>query len=366
MGASPRRVGALAALLSVGLASSAQATTFTVNSSADTTGTCPSTSSCTLRTAITNANSTSGAIIGFIFTGTISPASALPTIVKPTTISGAEKIELDGASAGAGVAGLTLGAGSDHSVIDGLAIDRFKADGIDIVNSSSTPFATAWSEPILAWILGLEMGATGSPSRVRVTSPSVWERAAAGTGNTIGSNQGQGIKVGATSNATIENNGIGTDNLLQEAQLPNGSNGIELSGSSNDTIGAAGVGNLISNNGGSGIDISGGAASSNTISGNTIGLNSSDAMAGNANDGIEIDDASGTTIGGSAAGAGNTISGNGFEGVGLFVAGRTSIVGNRIGTTPDGIHLRPNFQQGIRSSTRAAPSSAVAVRAKAI
>src|SRR4029077_18301868 len=88
-----------------------------------------------------DANANPGAdVIVFAIPGTgvqtISPASALPEITDPVTIdgttqpgyAGAPLIELDGAGAGQGVAGLDISAGG--TTLRGLAIGRFSLYGI--------------------------------------------------------------------------------------------------------------------------------------------------------------------------------------------------------------------------------------------
>ena len=67
---------------------------------------------------------------------TISPTSALPTITDTIVIDGTTQtgfagtplIQISGTSAGA-VSGLTLGAGSIGSTIEGLIISNFSAGG---------------------------------------------------------------------------------------------------------------------------------------------------------------------------------------------------------------------------------------------
>ena len=88
---------------------------------------------------------------------TISPASALPTIVKSVTINGYSQgtasantlanadnalllIELSGSNAGTGVNGLTLGAGSGTSTIKGLTINRFSGNGIVVQSNGNSIF----------------------------------------------------------------------------------------------------------------------------------------------------------------------------------------------------------------------------------
>ena len=73
-------------------------------------------------------------------------------------------------------------------------------------------------------------------------------------------------------------------------------------------------GNVISGNGYDGVQIVDG-SNDNVVAGNKIGTDVTGAVAlGNASDGVEIDSSSGNTIGGTAAGAANVISGNGGYG----------------------------------------------------
>src|SRR5882672_5453171 len=102
-----------------------------------------------LRQAILEANDNPGPdLITFNIGGggvqTITPLSALPDITDPVTIDGTTQpgfagtpiIELDGASAGTGVTGLTITAG--NSTVEGLVINRFSIDGIDLLTSGAT------------------------------------------------------------------------------------------------------------------------------------------------------------------------------------------------------------------------------------
>lgn len=83
--------------------------------------------------------------------------------------------------------------------------------------------------------------------------------------------------------------------------------------SSGNTVGGAedGARNIISTNKDAGIVISGGSASGNLIIGNYIGANPAGNLDfGNTFDGVRIENASDSTIGGSNTGEGNLISGN--------------------------------------------------------
>ena len=88
----------------------------------------------------------------------------------------------------------------------------------------------------------------------------------------------------------------------------NGANGINVLGSAN-TIGgtAPGDGNVISGNGLSGIDINGTGITGNLVQGNVIGLDASGANGvGNVWSGIAVSsNAANTTIGGACANAGH-------------------------------------------------------------
>src|SRR5262249_56895313 len=88
----------------------------------------------------------------------------------------------------------------------------------------------------------------------------------------------------------------------------------------------------------------------NLIQGNYIGTNDSGTPGlGNAEDGIWLDKASNTTIGGTVPGARNIISANGWNGV--EVTGTTGsgnlIQGNYIGTDPTGAAPLGNFARGV-------------------
>src|SRR5439155_1210568 len=85
----------------------------------------------------------------------------------------------------------------------------------------------------------------------------------------------------------------------------------------NNTLGgtAAGAGNLISGNSGYGIALTN-TASGNLLQGNLIGTDQTGTLAlPNTGAGIELDGASNNTIGGTVAGAGNLISANGGDGI---------------------------------------------------
>jgi hypothetical protein len=346
MGVSLRRVGTLAATLFAVVAGSAQATSFTVSSDLDTGGTCTATpTTCTLRQAIASANAHAGADVIQFTAGahTITPGSALPAITGQTDIEAGNQVELDGASAGAAVSGLTLGPGSGNSTVAGVTINDFSADGILVDGSNFTAVRSSFIGTDPAADLGHGNGLAGVAITASVGVHIGDFSSGLQNGNTIGGNGGDGIDVGATATATIELNHIGISGFTA---TPNGGDGIRLSGPSS-VVGDVGLGNTIVASGGNGITITGASADSNQIVGNDIGVDSSDELLGNQGDGVAIDGPGANIIGGTTAGAGNTISANGGDGISLNNTADNDIQGNRIGTTSDGRFLRSNLNFGI-------------------
>jgi titin len=188
-----------------------------------------------------------------------------------------------------------------------------------------------------------------------------------GAGNLVAANGDSGIEMeGATDNA-LQGNYIGTD-ATGTQMLPNGllngsvpgynfffSDGIDLlDGCTNNLIGGVssvdshgnlvGLGNLVDNGYGVGIDLAdvlttGNDVTHNVIQGNFLGPDVTGARATAFQAvGIELDSgATDTTIGGTVAGTGNLISGNFYYNVVLGTgSSRTALQGNKIGTDVTG------------------------------
>ena len=137
---------------------------------------------------------------------------------------------------------------------------------------------------------------------------------------------------------------------------------VTLDGASNNTVGGMTPGerNVVSGNLGSGVVLSGLGTSGNVILGNYIGLNAAgDTAVPNFGEGVELNgDASGNTIGGSAPGAGNVISGNAFDGIGMFTGATGNFVlSNIIGADPTGTFAIANQGNGI--TLNGAPSNQI-------
>ena len=151
-------------------------------------------------------------------------------------------------------------------------------------------------------------------------------------GNLISNNRGYGIHAAGNGSLSlislsITNNFIGTSsNGLTAIGLGNGADGVFLDSVGQVTVGGTGgVGNVISGNHANGIDMQQAAAI--LIEGNHIGTDPNGSSKpgdatfdlGNAADGIFINQSNSISVGGIAAGAGNTISGNHASGV--FISG---------------------------------------------
>ena len=182
-----------------------------------------------------------------------------------------------------------------------------------------------------------------------------------GAGNLISSNVFAGVDFQGGSGNVVAGNLIGTEaggtlglgNLNNIISPPGSGSGVRLFNSPGDTIGgtAAGAANVISANATDGINIEGTNSTGDVIAGNLIGTDVTGRVAlGNTNDGVHIELlASGETIGGTAAGAGNLISGNLGNGVEMdgTLSGDNVIQGNVIGLDATGELAIPNVVQGV-------------------
>ena len=143
---------------------------------------------------------------------------------------------------------------------------------------------------------------------------------AAATGNHIANND---ISSNTGSGIVIFNNAMGnvvTSNTITK----NTSTGVFIVGGSGNMIGTNGSGNAIANNGASGVDLEGAATTNNTVLANMI--------QGNGQNGVYAFNAPGNTIGGPNSGDGNVIQNNGFSGVQLEGSGAAGnvVAGNTI------------------------------------
>ena len=147
---------------------------------------------------------------------------------------------------------------------------------------------------------------------------------------------GDAVNIAGGSNHVIQGNWIGTHSSGNAASAYGGSTsrGIALASTSGVLIGgtSATARNVISGNTAAGIASVSGTVSGVTVQGNYVGTNAAgSATIANSGDGIDVVVGSAIAIGGTAAGAGNVIAGNGGKGVNVRgTASGISILGNSI------------------------------------
>ncbi|HEX8227975.1 MAG TPA: S-layer homology domain-containing protein [Chloroflexia bacterium] len=181
--------------------------------------------------------------------------------------------------------------------------------------------------------------------------------ATSGSGNVISGNVRNGVTLqGHADGNTIQGNLIGTG-ATGTTDVGNTENGIFIASVHPDhnVIGGttSAARNIISGNNHNGVRIVGDVVAAHIatrIEGNYIGTNlAGSAAIGNTLAGVNLFEAAGVTVGGTTAGAGNVISGNGQEGLRLASDGASfnSVQGNFIGTNSTGTAAVPNGKSGI-------------------
>jgi len=147
-----------------------------------------------------------------------------------------------------------------------------------------------------------------------------------GSGNLISGNAACGVYLsGSGAKGRVQANTIGL-NAGSTELLPNGASGVRLEGTTAVTVGGtdAGAGNTISGNLLHGVEILGATANGNTVQGNRIGTDADGSAAlGNARAGVMVEQSSGNTIGGDIHEARNIIAGNGADGIAVNANGLT-------------------------------------------
>ena len=167
------------------------------------------------------------------------------------------------------------------------------------------------------------------------------------SGNTTG--DGVTITDAGTSGNLVVDNWIGIDEMGTQPLGNGSAGVNITNDASNNTVGGTTLAslNVISANGGDGVALGVG-TSGNVVQGNYIGTNDSGTSPlGNGNRGIGIYSSSGNLIGGTEPGAGNTIDDNVWEGVAIIGASDNLVEGNRIGTDDSGLHAMGNHLSGV-------------------
>jgi hypothetical protein len=300
----------------------------------------------------------------------INPANATTVVIDGTTMpgyAGAPLVQLNGAFAGAGANGLTVLGG--NVTVRGLVISNFSSYGIYMgcPAGSGNGCLGMSNLNVYGCYIGTDASGTaaaGNGNGIRVQAndylnPAVFTTNIGGTAanqrNVISGNVQNGIVFDSPfsdNDINVVNNHIGT-NAAGTAAVPNGANGIfvfdtlpaGITVAPKVNIGGANAvqRNVISGNAGNGIR----ALNHNTlhiyIRGNYIGTNAAGTGdLGNGANGILADSSTGGSsfhdfyVGGAAAGEGNTISGNGVDGI------RNELLGNEYRRQPHRHERRRN------------------------
>jgi hypothetical protein len=310
-----------------------------------------------LRDAITKANSNGGAdTIQFkIGSGvkTITPTSALPTITGQTYVDGstqggyAGKPLIEIRGSSASYAN-GLTLSGGSSTVKGLIINRF-TNGILVMSKGGNTIKNCY---IGTDAYGSYDAGNSNKGIIIQSSSNTIGGTSSSDKVVISGNNNSGIQI-YTSAATYKKklaSYVSTDASGTKA-IQNNNSGVAIRSAAHNTIGgtAAGSKNVISGNQTDGIVVNGGGANWNTILGNYIGTNASGtARLGNGNYGVEISEAN-NTVGGTVSGSRNVISGNKYSGVVLWLSSGSynKVIGNYIGTDYTGMYDLGNYWRGV-------------------
>jgi CSLREA domain-containing protein len=267
--------------------------------------------------------------------------------------------------------GYTFGTGDPGNSDDGVLISDapdnqvggpvgagnvISANGLSGVNITG-PNATG--NTVLNNIIGLTSAGTAvlgnHEAGVTVTAPAV----VIGPGNVISANLiGILISGPAATDVNVIGNLIGTDSS-GEADLGNAEAGVDIENATGTVVkGTSQDPQVISGNA-VGIEIDGALSTGNLVAGNFIGIDAAGtADRGNSHEGVLIENAAGNTVGGTTSAATNVISANLW---GIRLDGSTAmgnlVEGNLIGTDASGTLPLGNEANGIIFSTGASDNS---------
>ncbi len=316
---------------------------------------------CTLRAAIEEANAKSGTDnitfnIPTYSAGVssrqanvfiIRPQSALPTVRDAVVIDGTTQpggiVRVDGGRQA--MDGLTIAA--FNSTVQGLEFTSFGASAGIYTGAGIVIEGPAGGNLIKGNRIGRVSPLENLGPGVRITnSPNNTL-----TGNTLGNNS-HGVLIQGTNarGNRLTGNFIGTDGVSTEP-MANSEAGVWIWNAPGNTIGGntAAARNVISNNRGSGIFVQGVGARGNVVVGNYIGTGSDGGKSySNKLDGVEVEDAPDTRIGGLTTDERNVIAWNERHGVQVRGAGAVNarILGNIIGADKDGNHPEVGHNHG--------------------
>ncbi len=334
---------------------------------------------CTLRASIEEANaSTVVDLIEFLIpvadTGyaggvwTIRPLSALDPLTRPVTLDGTSQpsfvantnpapgalngspvVEVDGSGAGSGVDGLVVDA--TDVAVRGLVVNRFDNDAISVLVGADRFTVTASYLGTTA--SGLAVAPNADDGVDLGAADAVVGGISPADRNLVSGNLSQGLEVSlAATGSQIAGNVIGM-NAAGTSPLPNSQHGVQVvQNATSNSIGgtAAGAANLISGNGSHGVLLTGAGVKGNIVAGNWIGTDVTGNTAAGNDEGVYV--GSGATQ--NVIGPGNVVSGNGADGV---YVGESSVdnrvIGNLIGLGADGVTDLGNADRGVQIETGA-------------
>ncbi len=342
-----------------------------------------------LRAAIEAANSAAAGTatdITFTVDGTITLASALPTITSeviingtsaPTyAVGGAPAVEIDCD----GRAGLQFSAGSADSKLLGVAVDDASGNGVTLGADAIT---------LNDDYIGLDRDGAADGNHgdgVFVSADSSEDLIGLNTSgdsgvvaNVISGNAGSGLVLSGATDTTVVANQIGT-NPAGSAAIANGGNGIWLThgalgneiggtaytnagtGQQNNPTGSKGtvtpvfvvppLGNLVSGNSGDGVLIDTGSRD-NVLNGNFIGTTADgNAAIGNSGNGVAIIGGTGNSLVGCKLANNpfvyyNVVSGNKLNGLLITNSDNTTVQGNFFGVGANNTSAVGNNRDGI-------------------
>jgi len=351
-------------LVLVAAASTVGASTFTVTNTNDS-------GAGSLRQAITDANGNAGLdTISFNIAG-----SGVHTIQPLSTMTITDAVVLDGFTQ-AGSSPNTLLVGNDAAytieidastvpftnnvftvstsgaTIRGLLINRSNGTTFSITSGHDDNFVIGnWIGTDVTGTQYLGTGfsviqVSGAGNHIGGTDPADHNVVAGGTGA-----GGATVDIAVGGSNVIQGNHIGVNatGTAVLAETPPVSYGIAMGANAHDTLvggTVAGARNVIFGN--AAISLGPG-SNHNTIQGNYIGTDATGTVGLGATVGIFTNNAPhDNTIGGSAAGAGNVISGNSVGIDFTDSASANTVMGNWIGTDPTGVLPVPNASDGIR------------------
>lgn len=337
--------------LSLAVSGCVYGATFTVNSSNDIDDDACNAAHCSLREAIKAANNAAGSDdIRFNIPGSgphsIRPLTSLPAITDPVTIDGYTQ---PGAARATAMSHAVVMIEIDGAVVAGNGL-HVKAGGTRIFGLAISLFPTGillqdqGGDVIQGNFIGTDPSGTlddGNSTGIFLDAPPGGPFGGHLIGgdtpaarNIISGNNTYGIRIHKAVANRIIGNYIGTD-VTGTVELGNGWDGIFIHTADNIIGGAAaGEGNVISANGFNGIKVFG-VAEQNIIRGNLIGTDVSGTVAmPNDDSAVFIDRASGNQVGGAQAGEGNVLAASQDHGV--LISGpnadSNTVQGNFIGT----------------------------------